>query len=60
MNKTPNFGGLDDSHFPKAGCIVSETPQHVVDERPSYLHRVLRRSALTQLRLQLDAVRQVE
>jgi hypothetical protein len=52
----PNFGGLNNSLFPKDDCVVSGTPQHVVDECPSYLHRVLRRSSVTQLRWHLDAV----
>lgn len=44
--------------FPKVDCVVSEAPQHVVDERLYYLHWVLRHSSATQPRLQLDSVSQ--
>ena len=36
-------------------CVFSGTPQHVYDERPYYLHRLLRRSSVTQFRLHLNA-----
>lgn len=59
VSKTPRLWGIEyDSHFPKGDCVDSGTPQHVVDERPYYLHQVLRRSSVTQLRLRLDSVSQ--
>lgn len=55
-DKRSNFEKVNDLRFPRNDCVVSGTPQHVVDESPNYLHWVLRRYSLTQPHLQLDLV----